>query len=222
MNLLQCEIVDKLLGDTMFEFFSISLLFLLGAMSPGPDFIMVSKNSLQYSKRAGVMTALGISCGTFIHASYCILGLAVIIAKSLLIFTLIKYAGAIYLVYLGLKDVFSKQSSISVDVVKTNMQIASLVAFRQGFICTILNPKAIFFFLALFTMVIKPSMPMLEQFSYAFENSSIDMMWFSFIAMMFSSEKIKLILKKFQNHIAKACGGVLILFGLKIAGLHHA
>lgn len=205
----------------MFEFFSITVLFLLGAMSPGPDFIMVSKNALQYSKKVGIYTTLGIALGTLVHASYCILGLAAIITQSLLAFTLIKYAGGAYLIYLGLKDLFTKKSIIELDLKKSEGILSAFSAFRQGLFCTLLNPKAIFLFFALYTMVIRASMPLYEQFSYAIENALIDLLWFSFIATMFSNYRVKNLLKRFQQSITKTCGGILVCFGLKIASLHH-
>ena len=87
----------------MQEFLSISLLIMLAAVSPGPDFAVVTKNSLLYSRKAGLFTALGVSVSLLIHAVYCILGLAIIISQSLLAFSVIKYLGAAYLIYIGFK-----------------------------------------------------------------------------------------------------------------------
>ena len=80
----------------MQEFLSITLLMMLAAISPGPDFAVVTKNSLMHSRRAGLYSALGVSASMLIHASYCVLGLALIISQSLFMFKLIKYAGATY------------------------------------------------------------------------------------------------------------------------------
>ena len=99
----------------MQEFLSISLLILLAAISPGPDFAMVTKNSLLYSRKHGVYCALGISMSLLIHTVYCVLGLAVIISKSLLAFTVIKYLGAAYLTYIGVKSLLAKREQITPD-----------------------------------------------------------------------------------------------------------
>ena len=74
----------------MQEFLSVSLLIILAAISPGPDFAIVTKNSLLYSRKAGIYTALGVSGSLLVHAVYCILGLALIISQSLLAFIIIK------------------------------------------------------------------------------------------------------------------------------------
>jgi threonine/homoserine/homoserine lactone efflux protein len=72
------------------QFFTIGLLMLLSAMLPGPDFALVTKNSILHSRRAGLFTSLGIGSAILVHITYCVLGLAVIISQSLLLFSVIK------------------------------------------------------------------------------------------------------------------------------------
>lgn len=80
------------------------LICFIGMISPGPDFLLVTKNALLYPKRQALATAFGIVSGCLFHATYCILGLGLIITQSILIYTIIKYAGACYLIYLGFKS----------------------------------------------------------------------------------------------------------------------
>src|SRR5690242_773964 len=94
------------------EFLAITLLIVLAAISPGPDFALVVKNSLAYKRTAGIYTALGVSCSLGIHATYSILGLAIIISKSLLLFSLIKYLGAAYLIYIGAQSLLAKREEL--------------------------------------------------------------------------------------------------------------
>ncbi|WP_077216996.1 LysE family transporter [Piscirickettsia litoralis] len=91
----------------MVEYYTIALIALLAAVSPGPDFVIVAKNALLYDRRSGVMTSVG--AGVLVHSFYCVLGLAVVISQSLLLFSLIKYLGAAYLIYLGVKSLFSEK-----------------------------------------------------------------------------------------------------------------
>ena len=206
----------------MFEFFTISMIILLGVISPGPDFAIVSCNSLRYTRKTGVMTALGVACGSLLHSAYCIFGLAIIISNSLLLFSIIKYIGAAYLIYLGGKGIFSQQVLIQATVEKSSQNLSLTQAFRQGLFCNLLNPKSVFFFLALFTTVIKPSMPIIVQIGYGFEITLIDSLWFSIVASLFSNKKIKILLGRFLNYVTKLFGGFLIIFGLKIATLSFA
>lgn len=198
-------------------FITTTLIILLATVSPGPDFAIVSRNALRYTQRAGIMTALGVASGTLFHSLYCILGFAIIISRSLLLFTIIKTIGAGYLIYLGIKGLLEKQSSTPVEGLKTAQHLSSFLAFRQGFFCTALNPKAILFFLAFFTVIIKPTMPLYLQATYAFEIALIDLAWFSAVSVFFAHNNIKVKLGKGLHYMTKLCGGVLILFGLKIA-----
>jgi RhtB (resistance to homoserine/threonine) family protein len=203
----------------MSDFFTISLIILLAVISPGPDFALVSRNSLRYSQTVGIMTSLGIGFGSLFHATYCILGLAIIISKSLLLFNIIKYVGAIYLIYLGGKGLLEKRTAVRFDDQKYKKSISSLSAFSQGLLCNVLNLKAAFFFIALFTTFIKPGLPLVVQAGYMLVIFLIPLLWFTFIAVMFSHHKVKVFLGRFQYYITKVFGAFLVFFGLKIAAM---
>ena len=91
------------------EFFAIALLHLLAVMSPGPDFVLMSKNSLVYSRKTGVATSLGLALGIVVHIIYSLVGIGLIISKSIILFSTIKILGAGYLIYIGLKSLKSKR-----------------------------------------------------------------------------------------------------------------
>src|SRR5437764_750178 len=93
------------------QFFTIGLLMLLSAMLPGPDFALVTKNSILHSRRSGFFTSLGIGTAILIHITYCVLGLGAIISQSVLLFSIIKFIGAIYLLYLGITAILTKHHS---------------------------------------------------------------------------------------------------------------
>lgn len=206
----------------MSAFFAITLLIILAAISPGPDFVMVTKNSLMHSKKAGVLTALGISTSLLIHATYCIFGLAVIISQSLLAFSIIKYCGAAYLIYIGIKSLMVKRDKTQLNLHHSKHVISDFQAFRQGLLCNLLNPKAIMFLLAFFTLVVKPGSSMLIEMSYGFEIFIIHMIWFSLLAYLLTHRTVKSNLNKLQFYIVKTMGVVLITFGVRIAMLHRS
>ena len=109
----------------MLEFMTISLIITLAVMSPGPDFAIVSRNALRYSQKTGLFTAMGIACGSLFHASYCILGFAIVISKSILLFNIIKYIGASYLIYIGIKGLLEKKTSSNIEAQKSNAEISA-------------------------------------------------------------------------------------------------
>ena len=204
------------------QFFSIALITLLGAMLPGPDFAIVTQNALFHSRRAGYFTSLGVGTAILIHMTYCVLGLALVISNSLLLFNLIKYVGALYLIYLGINALFSKQAKkiFSNEKVKKT-QMSRLTAFKQGFLCNLLNPKATLFFLSLFTVIIKPNTPIHWEIVYAAEIFMIAIAWFCVLTIILSHPNIKKVLEKAEKYIAKLLGLSLITFGIALTFVKH-
>ena len=199
------------------QFFSVGLIALLGAMSPGPDFAVVTKNTLLHSKKSGLFTTLGVGAALIIHMIYCVFGLAVIIANSIILFSLINFAGAVYLIYLGLSSLFSKQTkqlftNKAPNIEKTNL--LNVTAFRQGFLCNLLNPKATLFFLSLFTVLIRPGTSLISLIIYAVEIVVLSMLWFCSLTMILSHPRVKRLLDKTETLIVKMLGLFLIGFGV--------
>lgn len=203
------------------QFFTIGLLMLFSAMLPGPDFALVTKNTLLHSRRAGLFSSLGVGTAILIHISYCALGLALVISRSILVFNIIKYIGAIYLIYLGITALLSKQPDkvVSASSKTKHTKMGDFTAFRQGFLCNLLNPKATLFFLALFTVIIKPGTPAGTEILYAIEMFLIVTGWFACLTMILSHRHVVRLLNKVEKYISKILGVFLIGFGLALAFL---
>ncbi len=199
------------------EFLALGLIGLLGAMSPGPDFAIVTQNSLQYGKRIGIYTAFGITLGCLIHAAYCVIGIGFIITQSVMLFTLIKYLGAAYLIYLGAKGIFSKKKETNPNVTATQQALSAHGAMRNGFLVNVLNPKASLCYLSIFTQVIDPQTPRFVQTIYGLELSIIAFFWFALLAWLLSHPITRRKLFSLQYYIEKCLSGFLILLGLKVA-----
>lgn len=204
----------------MAEFFAITLIIILAAISPGPDFAMVVKNALQCTRQSAIFTALGVSCSLIIHSIYAILGLAVIISQSLLLFTLIKYIGAAYLIYIGTKSLLSKQTLAEINENALEKNTGIFQAFLQGLLCNLLNPKAIMFILSFFTLIVKPSTSLVAQLGFGIEIALIHFVWFSTLAFMITHQRIRTNITRIQHYIIKLMGIVLIGFGARIASLN--
>lgn len=205
------------------QFISVGVLMLFCAILPGPDFALVVKNTLMGSRRSGLFSALGVGCAILVHITYCILGLAIVISKSLLLFSAIKYVGAAYLVYLGIKTLLSKAPN---DVVVTSQgksakEMSIVVAFRQGLLCNLLNPKATLFFLALFTVMIKPGTSITWEIVYAIEMFVIVTAWFCSLVLILSHPQVVALLNKANRAIEKLLGVFLIGFGVVLAFMHE-
>ena len=188
-------------------------------MSPGPDFVMAVRNSVVHSRQAGIFTAIGFSAGAFVHTTYCIIGIAAVISQSVLLFSIIKYIGAAYLIYIGGKSLLSRgfQSDVSFKGEKAKHSMSDFQAFRSGFITNLFNPKATMFFLALFTQIIDPSTPLWVQLVYVATCVITTIMWFSFVAFVLTDRRVKNTFLSFSKWIDRLCGGLLVALGVKLA-----
>ncbi|OPY01726.1 MAG: Threonine efflux protein [Syntrophorhabdus sp. PtaB.Bin047] len=200
---------------------TIAFVHLLGAMSPGPDLAMSVRNSLTYSRRTGIFTAVGFGLGVAVHVGYCIAGIAVVIARSILVFGTIKYLGAAYLLYIGIRSVLTRQRPMETDGVTKKEDIPPLTAVRMGFLTNILNPKATLFFLGLFTVVISPAAPPPRSILIiaGFVMVVDTMLWFSFVAVFLNERHVRSFFGRFQGYFNKAFGVLLILLSIRIAFL---
>jgi RhtB (resistance to homoserine/threonine) family protein len=203
----------------MMEFITLTLLMILAIISPGPDFIIVTKNSLNYSRIAGIYTALGVSFGAMLLAAISVLGLVIVIMKSVMLFNILKFAGAIYLIYLGFKTFFivSKLNASSAsNNINSSALISNLEAFKQGFLCATLNPKAMLFFTALFTTIFELHILYLLKIAYAVEVTFLYFIWFVLLSYLITQPTIRLALDKVQFYINKILGVFLILLGIHV------
>lgn len=199
------------------EFLTVAVIHLLAVMSPGPDFVMISRNSLIYSRRTGIYSAIGLALGMLVHATYSLIGIGLIILKSILLFSILKFIGAAYLIYFGYFCLRAKPNQEQNFTEKTRADLTKSAAIRVGFLTNILNPKATLFFLALFTQVVSPQTPKLIQALYAFEMSLMTFIWFAFVAFTLSHNLIRAKFAAAQHWFERVFGVILIALGVKVA-----
>lgn len=199
------------------EFATVVVVHLLAVMSPGPDFVMISRNSLVYSRRAGIYSAVGLGFGILVHVTYSLVGIGFVIANSILLFNALKYLGAAYLIYIGYKSLRARRSTVRIDGTRAAPDLAPLAAVRIGFLTNLLNPKATLFFFALFTQVIDPHTPKLVQAIYGFEMSLMTFVWFALVATALSHSYVRGGFASVQHYVERTFGLILIALGIKVA-----
>ena len=197
--------------------FTVAGIHMLAAISPGPDFIMVIKNSLAHSRKAGIWIAVGFGLGIGIHVLYCLAGIAFIISQSIVLFNIIKLLGAGYLIYIGVRSFMSKSKELDVEVEKISNTMSAWGGVRSGFLTNILNPKASLFFFGLFTLMIPADTPRYVLGIIGVIVIVQTMLWFSFVATILTHKKIRSIFERYQNVFNKTFGGLLVILGLKVA-----
>lgn len=205
--------------DALSSLFAVAAVSLLAAISPGPDFFIVLKNSLSYSRRLGFFTSWGVALALIVHLAYTLVGIGVLIAESPLIYSFIKYVGVGYLFYLGLTSVissFKKQTSLELDYTKAVNPISPYKAFSQGFLTNLLNPKAALFYVSLFSQFIDPATPSFLRLEYALVNWCVTLGWFLLLSYMVTSQLFLGKIAGFRLYIDRMMGCALMILGLKL------
>lgn len=195
---------------------TVAFVHLLAVISPGPDFIMITRNSLVYSRKTGIYSAIGLGFGILVHVTYSLVGIGLLIAQSIVLFNIIKFIGAGYLIYIGYKSLTSKSSHLNLNE-SHKRDISKLSAIKIGFITNTTNPKATLFFLSLFTLVINPDTPLFVKLIMGAEMAIVTSLWFALVAYLISHSIVKNKLSKVQQKVEKVIGLVLIGLGIKVA-----
>ncbi len=204
--------------DYWLEFSKVALAHLLAVASPGPDFAIVLKQSLTHGRRTAIWTSIGIGTGILLHITYSLLGLGLLIHSSATWFTVVKYAGATYIAWLGVQALRTKPY----EATATNRGAAPALpkphgAFATGFLTNALNPKATLFFISLFVLLVSPHTPKLIQAAYGLWMTLATMAWFTLVSVLFTREDVR---GRFLSHghwIDRALGVVFLAFALSLA-----
>jgi len=120
---------------------------------PGPATLLTIARATSSGTKAGIATGAGIAAGDVIHTFMAIVGISAVIATSAALFSIIKYLGAAYLVYLGIRAILAKTRT---NVVSGALPITAAKAFRQAILAEVLNPKTALFFLAFLPQFVRP------------------------------------------------------------------
>ena len=193
---------------------------LLLNLTPGPDVFYIVTNALRSGLRAGVVAALGITVGCFVHVFAAALGVSALLAASATAFTVLKWAGAAYLLWMGAKLLFSKTSQ-DAKVLSQGEKAGSLRAvFLGGFWTNVLNPKVAIFFLAFVPQFIAPQAEhkalafLLLGVLFEFNGMWVNMGWALVAAWMMRHVRVMQYGMKWLDRVA---GAMFIGFGLKLA-----
>lgn len=203
--------------DFWHGFAVITMVHLLAAASPGPDFAYVTRQSLVRGRRAGLLASVGIALGLGIHIAYSAAGLAAVIAHSTHWMTAIKIAGGAYLLYLGIQGLRSRPNAampVTGDAADTPRSAARQVL--GGFLCNALNPKAPIYFLALFTVVLSPDLPAPTLIVYGAWLMLLQWLWFSLVTLVFAHHQVRDRLLRVRHWIDRAFGVAMVALGIRV------
>ena len=199
------------------EFFTIAIAHLLAVASPGPDFAVVLRQSVTYGSRTGIWTSLGVALAILLHVTYCLLGVAVLLAGSPGLFAAARFFAAGYLFLLGWRALRSKASPDSHAATAREQVQGWRSSLYLGFLTNGLNPKATLFFLALFTVVISQQTPLLIQGIYGAYMAVATFCWFATLSLLLGSQKVQQFFKRSGPWFERGMGVVLIALAIQIA-----
>ncbi|BBN80671.1 lysine transporter LysE [Pseudoalteromonas sp. A25] len=204
------EFVDEFLLIAVAHFFAVA--------SPGPDFAIVLKQSIQRGRANALWTSGGVALGILVHVTYCLLGVAIVLSQSPTLFSVLKYVAGAYLAYMGVQALRAKPAQgNAVSEQATEQQTQSAwQALRLGFLVNALNPKATLFFLSLFTLIISPTTPSAVQAFYGLYMAFATWAWFSFLAMVLSKERVRRFFSRAGHWFDRGIGVVLIALAVRV------
>ena len=200
------------------EIVTLVFVMLAAMLSPGPDFILVLKNA-RFGLRHGLATALGIAAGLFVHCSLALAGVAVVLKTSVVLFSVVRLAGAGYLIYLGLKILYALASGSSTinSQIGTFQPISHLRSFMEGLVTNILNPKVTIFILSIFTQFISPEAPLQERVTVAGVILVESAIVWSALGALVQFQWFKAALERGGRYIDGIFGVALVAIGARIA-----
>lgn len=193
---------------------------LLAAMSPGPDFVIVLRSVLTGGRRAGMACAAGIASGVLAWAVVTSVGIAGLLAASAVAFTVVKLAGAAYLVLLGVQALLAArrggyEQTQEPDAERTKK--TALAAYRQGLLTNLFNPKVAVFFLALWPQFLPQGATAFDTAVLACVAAGTSLVWFLILANVVTALRRFLTAAKVRRTIDAVMGTVLIGIGVRIA-----
>lgn len=202
------------------DFITIAVVHLLAVVSPGPDFALVVRQSVVFGRKTALWTSVGIGSGIIVHVTFCLLGIGLLISQSVLLFDILKYIAAVYLLYIGYLSLKSRpaQADKFVNGSEARASQSPRKALMVGFLTNVVgNPKAILFFLFVFSAVIRPGTPILIQAGFGLWMVLATAAWFMCLSLFLTQKAVLSYLYKYAHWVERLMGAVLVALAVKIA-----
>ena len=187
------------------------LVCVIGAMSPGPSVALIIRNSVTFSRTAGILSAIGHALGIGIYASLAILGVHFILITNPYIFNSIQIIGSIFLLGLGVMFLIDKSTNLQIEEKQQNYN-----SFFQGLIIAIINPKILIWFTAIFSNFIITNSSAITNFILVMTPTIIDGIWYVIVAVIVTSYGLKEFFQEKKLVIQKLSGSLLIIISISL------
>jgi len=194
------------------SFATVTGIWLVTVLSPGPNFIATVYAATRRSRRDGLAVAAGITLGTTIWAAASLAGLAVLFETAAWLYTTVKFAGAAYLIWSGIRMIRAARRPASTPATATGWR-----AFRLGLLTDLSNPKAAAFFTSLFAIAVPPTAPLWFQALLVVSVVVLAGGWYAIAAWLMTAGPVARAYARAERWITGAAGALFVGFGLKLA-----
>ena len=184
---------------------------IVGAMSPGPSMALIIRNSIKYGRVSGILSSVGHAIGIGIYAGVSVAGLQIILINNIFLFNTIQFCGSVFLLILGILFLRGAGNKLSIEE-----QQKSVNSFMQGFAISILNPKILIWFAAIFSQFIEISSTNFIKLTMVLIASSIDGLWYIILTIIVTGFGLKQFLENNTKIIQNISGFVLIFISIII------
>lgn len=196
---------------------TLALMHIVAVVSPGPDFAIVLKQSLQKGLRPALWTSFGVGTAILLHVFYSIVGISLVIKTTPWLFQFLLYIAAAYFIWMGISALSSKPSTPDKnEISNTTKGIKSTwyKAFGIGFLTNGLNPKATLFFLALYTVAIPAETTIATKSFYGVYFAIVTGIWFCILSYMTNFKRIRMAYQSHGHWFDRIMGIVLIIMAI--------
>ncbi len=195
-----------------------TLIWLAAVVSPGPNFLVVSRLALSRSRTSAVGATFGIAAGSLIYAALTMFGLSVLILRFAWLGDTIRVVGGAYLVWLGIQAWRAKPEDLHPAQTGAGQGAPSLLhGLRVGFLTEITNPKGIAFFLGLFAAAVPAATPLWAKLAVLSAGGAIEVVWYTAVSFALSSGPMRAGYQRIRRTVDRVLGTLLIVLGLKVA-----
>ena len=184
---------------------------------PGPNFLVVTRFSMSGSRKSGLVIALGVSTGAGVWATASLIGLSVLFNRATWLYDTIRFMGGLYLLWIGLKTIWSAFSSSSTSFGVGHLTQSTFSAFRRGLLTSFSNPKTAAFFGSLFLATFPPQAPTWAYFTTVGMIVCISLFWYGSVACFFSFPQVQHLYRRTKPTLDLITGSLLSFLGLRLA-----
>jgi len=201
-------------------FLTVAIAHFLALLSPGPDFVLVVKSAIKNGPKKSIGVAAGIASANALYIALCLIGVGALLASSVVIMIALKVTGGVFLIYLAIMVLRAKKTDykdLELPENKTKQSETTFVKeFITGFMSGILNPKNLFFYLSLFTVVLTNDVNFGFKVGLGIWMTSVVFVWDLSVIYVLSRDKVRRKFSKIAYYIDKCTGAILGLIGFTI------